>query len=289
VPTPAGWYPQVSSTYPFNTYWLSFLNPNTIFANGSASIPSAAFTQFSLNRNAVGGPKSTDKVLYSIGGYSYSQPGQNWPMFSSNANAQAFAQAVVSWKKNFLMDGFDLDWETASASATQIQAVYTFLTTIKSLDPTILITVEEAGYPQYMGAALISYALGINALSTLYNTVDYFNVMFYSTDPTTNALYWVQSSWQKSCTSWCALGTLVPSNKIILGLPGCCSQAATQASLKAQMCATGPDGLSYAGYMVWYVSSNSTPNIVYGGVCSGSEVCQMTPANAAANFALPSC
>ena len=287
VPMAADWYPKLGSNYPFDTYWLSFLNPNTIFTNGAAVTPSAAFTKFSSTRGVAGSPKATDKVLYSIGGYSYSQPDQVWSMFDSNANAIAFAKAVVSWKANYKMDGFDLDWETASATPTQVQAVYTFLTTIKSLDPNLIITVEEGGYPQFMGAALIQYANSIGQIATLMKTVDFFNVMYYSAE-SQNSLYWVQSSWQKDCTNWCALGFKVPSNKIILGLPGCCDAASTAASLKSQICSKGTDGLSYGGFMVWYTSSAVTPNIVYGGVCAGSLGCQM-PSGDSAKFTMPTC
>lgn len=290
VPTPAGWYPKIRSDYPFNTYWLSFLNPNTIFVDGATVAPSAAFTQFSLNRDKSDGPKSSDLVFYSIGGYSYSQTGNNWSMFDNDANAKAFAAAVVSWKKDYRMDGFDLDWEIGSwaLSQTQIQAIYTFITTVKQLDPTLLISVEEGGYPQFAGASVIAYADSNGLLSTLMNSVDYFNVMFYSVETPQNALYWVQSSWQKDCTTWCALGTQIPSEKIILGVPGCCDQASTQSTLKNELCAAGPDGKAYGGYMIWYVSSDSTPNIVYGGVCSGSLGCQMNPSNSA-YFSLPTC
>ena len=288
VPTPAGWYPKVRSTYPFNTYWLSFLNPNTIFVNGAAMNPSSAFTQFSMNRDVVGGPKSTDKVLYSIGGYSYSQPDQTWSMFDNNANAKVFAQAVVNWKKNYKMDGFDLDWESAFSSATQIAAVYTFITTVKALDPTLLITIEEAGYPQFTAALVIQYANANGLLKTLLDSVDYFNVMYYSVDSSQNSVYWVKNSWQKDCTNWCALGTTIPSSKIILGVPGCCDQASIQSTLKSELCTVGNDNQAFGGYMTWYISSDSTPNIVYGGVCTGSEGCQLSPANAA-YFATPSC
>lgn len=64
VPMPNGWFPKIRSTYPFNTYWLSFLNPNTIFQNGQTQAPPSSYTQFSLNRDLAGGPKSTDKVIY---------------------------------------------------------------------------------------------------------------------------------------------------------------------------------------------------------------------------------
>lgn len=290
VPMPEGWYPKVRSDYPFNTYWLSFLNPNTIFVNGKALEPSSAFTKFSLNRDGVGGPKSTDKVFYSIGGYTYSEAGNNWSMFDNDANAKAFAQAVVNWKKNYKMDGFDLDWEigTWALSQTQIQAIYTFLTTVKALDPTLLISVEEGGYPQFAGAAVISYAVANNLLTNLMNSVDYFNVMYYSVETAQNSLSWVKGSWQKDCSIWCALGTVIPSNKIVLGVPGCCDNASTQATLKSELCSTGNDGKPFAGYMIWYVSSDSTPNIVYGGVCSGSLGCQMNPSNSG-YFSLPTC
>jgi len=291
VPTPAGWYPKVRAGNPFNTYFLSFLNPNTMFTNGQVAKPSFAFTQFSSTRDVAGSPKSSDKVIYSIGGYSYSQSGQLWPMFDSNANAILFAQAVVSWKQLYKMDGFDLDWEAASwyLTSTQVQAIYTFISTLKTLDPTLILTVEEGGYPQFAGATVIQWANTNGKLTNLMSYVNYWNVMFYSTDPTQNSLYWAQSSWQKDCSSWCALGTKIPSNKILLGVPGCCDQASTQATLKSELCATGPDGLQYGGYHTWYISSDSTPNIAYGGVCSGSLGCQMNPANAATYFALPKC
>jgi hypothetical protein len=66
VPMPSGWFPKIRSSYPFNTYWLSFLNPNTIFKNGETQVPPAAYTQFSLNRDVEGGPKSSDKVIYRL-------------------------------------------------------------------------------------------------------------------------------------------------------------------------------------------------------------------------------
>ena len=279
VPMPAVWYPKVRSSYGFNTYWLSFLNPNTIFTNGQAHAPSSAFTQFSLNRGTQDGPKTTDKVIYSIGGYSYSQGGYSWSMFDSVANAQTFAKAVVQWKENYKMDGFDLDWETSSLSDTQKEAIFTFITTVKQLDPSLIITMEEAGYPQYATSLIIQYALAKGKIQTLINSVDAFNVMYYSADPSQNAMYWANNDWEKDCTNWCPLGTKIPSSKIILGVPGCCDQAPTSSIVKNFLCAKGNDGNSFAGFMIWYIGSDSTTKIEYQGSCSNSGGCQMPPDN----------
>ena len=212
-------------------------------------------------------------------------------MFDSDANAILFAKAVASWKKLYKMDGFDLDWEAASwiLSTTQVQAIYTFIATLKTLDPSLLLTVEEGGYPQFAGATVIQWANTNGKLANLMAAVDYWNVMYYSTETASNSLTWVKNSWQKDCTSWCALGTVIPSNKILLGVPGCCDLASTQATLKAELCTKGGDGLAYGGYHTWYISSDSTSKIAYGGVCPGSLGCEMSPGNAASYFATPTC
>lgn len=279
VPMPSGWSPKVRGGYSFNTYWLSFLNPNTIFTNGQANTPPQSFTSFSMNRDGTDGPKATDKVIYSIGGYSYSQGGYSWSMFDSVASAQTFARAVVQWKRDYKMDGFDIDWETAALSDTQKQAIYSFVTTAKQLDPSLIITMEEAGYPQYATALVIQYANSKGLLNSLLQSVDAFNVMYYSVDASQNSLYWVKNDWQKDCTNWCPLGTFIPSDKIVLGVPGCCDQGSTQNIVKSFSCAKGNDGKAFAGYMIWYIGSDTDPKIHYQGSCGGSGGCEMPPDN----------
>ena len=279
VSMPSGWTPKIRSEYSFNTYWLSFLNPKTIFSNGQANNPPSSFTQFSSNRDKVDGPKSSDKVIYSIGGYSYSQGGYSWSIFDSTENAITFAKAVVQWKNTYKMDGFDLDWETSSLSDTQKEAILTFINTVKQLDSSFIITMEEAGYPQYATSLVIQYANSKGQLSQLIQNVDAFNVMFYSTDQTQSALTWVKTDWQKDCTNWCPLGTIIPSRKIVLGVPGCCDQGPTSSIVKNFLCSKGNDGSSFAGFMIWYIGSDSTPKIEYQGSCGGSGGCEMIPDN----------
>ena len=48
IPMPSGWYPKIRSSYPFNTYFLSFINPNQIFSNNEPHDPPSSFTKFSL-------------------------------------------------------------------------------------------------------------------------------------------------------------------------------------------------------------------------------------------------
>jgi hypothetical protein len=100
---PSGWVPKVGKSYPFNVYWLSFISPNEVW---SSLQPPSSMMQFSKNRDGLGNAKSADKVIYSLGGYSYSTDGKyKWSMFDSKENAVTFAKAVVSWKKDYRMDG----------------------------------------------------------------------------------------------------------------------------------------------------------------------------------------
>lgn len=135
-------------------------------------------------------------------------------MFDNKNNAINFANAVLSWKQTYKVDGFDLDWETASLSDVQKEAILTFIFQIKQADPSFIITIEEAGYPQYAGALLIQYAHATNRLTQLIESVDAFNVMYYSVDAAQTAKYWVVNDWQKDCTNWCPLGTTIPSDKV---------------------------------------------------------------------------
>ena len=135
-------------------------------------------------------------------------------MFENNNNALNFAENVLSWKEKYKVDGFDLDWETSNLSDTQKEAILTFIFHIKKTDPSFIITMEEAGYPQFAAALLIQYAHSTNRLAQLINSVDAFNVMFYSVETSQDAKYWVVNDWQKDCTNWCPLGTSIPSNKV---------------------------------------------------------------------------
>ena len=279
VPMPPDWFPQVRSSSSFNTYWLSFLNPNTIFTNGEANTPPSSFTKFSLSRNEVGGPRTTDKVIYSIGGYSYSMGGYSWSMFDNNENAITFAKAVVQWKSAYHADGFDIDWESSSLTDVQKEAILTFITTVKQMDPSFIITMEEAGYPQYATALVIQYANSKGELNNLINNVDAFNVMFYSVDQSQNSMTWVKNDWQKDCTNWCPLGTSIPSSKIVLGVPGCCDQSPTSSIAENFLCSKGNDEGNYKGFMIWYIGSDSSAKIHYDGSCGGSGGCEMPPAD----------
>ena len=103
--------------------------------------------------------------------------------------------------------------------------------------------------------------------------------MYYSVDQSQNSIYWVQNDWQKDCTNWCPLGTFIPSNKIVLGVPGCCDLASTSAIVKNFRCSKGNDGDSYLGFMIWYIGSDSNQKIQYQGSCGGSGGCEMPPDN----------
>jgi hypothetical protein len=151
-----------------------------------------------------------------------------------------------------------------------MESILTFFITAKQLDPTIILTIEEAGYPQYALSLLTAYALKENRLSDLLSNIDLFNMMVYSASSGgQDAKYYAVNDWEKDCTNWCPLGTQLPAEKIVLGMPGCCSQSLTEGTVKNFM------NTGHAGTMVWYIPSDSDPKIAYQGTCESSGGCGM--------------
>ena len=136
------WTPQL---YPYqingsNVIFLTFIEPETM------AIP-PAMAYLSLNRDQQGCPTSQQKVIYSVGGYSYSQ--KSWSWLATQSQAESMAATVATWQSKYNVDGIDLDIESPAGSTdTSGNNLVAFARKLKQLNPNFIITQPVYGYPQ---------------------------------------------------------------------------------------------------------------------------------------------
>jgi len=96
---------------------------------------------------------SGTKIIYSIGGYGYSQD-SNWKnTFSSPDKARQLAAEVAKWTS----DGIDLDLEDPVGNDANLAAnIVEFARELKRLRPSFIITQPVFGYPQILSESLIT-------------------------------------------------------------------------------------------------------------------------------------
>eukprot|EP01123_Difflugia_compressa_P004511 TRINITY_DN15946_c0_g1_i1.p1 TRINITY_DN15946_c0_g1~~TRINITY_DN15946_c0_g1_i1.p1 ORF type:complete len:271 (+),score=46.33 TRINITY_DN15946_c0_g1_i1:27-839(+) len=110
-----------------------------------------AFVNFAKTRGSgnTGSIPSNTVIIFSVGGYSYSIQPNPWPWLSSPSAAIAMAQEVATWPSKYGCDGIDLDIETGAGDASDVGPnLLTFIRTLKSLNPSMIVTQPVFGYPQ---------------------------------------------------------------------------------------------------------------------------------------------
>lgn len=93
------------------------------------------------------------KIIYSIGGYAYSQDDGWKQVFGTADAAKALAAQVAGWTS----DGIDLDLEDPVGNDPNLAAnVVVFAQELKRLRPDFIITQPVFGYPAILSESLIT-------------------------------------------------------------------------------------------------------------------------------------
>lgn len=208
------------------------------------------------NARKSGQISSSTKIIYSLGGYSYSLDTNGWrKWFGSADSARQLAQQVSQWQ----CDGVDMDIEQgAGDDETMANNMVVFVQELKRLRPDFIVTQPVFGYPQIFSESLMTVK-SWNTQGASQNVADAVGIMVYTGS---QALQYVTQYTGAQCTQWwCALCnsakvdtpcTAVPTNAIFAGLGGDASQTDVTAVCSAQF-----NGKGIGGYMVWYASADN--------------------------------
>ena len=126
------------------------------------------------------------KIMYSIGGASYSERTNDWRQwFGSADSARKLASQVAStWKS----DGIDIDLEQGAMDDATISAnTVVFVAELRRLRPSFIITMAAYGYPQVYGESLLTVK-SWNHLGESADLLDAVGLMVYSGS---ESLQWV--------------------------------------------------------------------------------------------------
>ena len=127
-----------------NVIFLTFIDPTHM------TVP-PAFKRLADTRgtSASGALPQETKLIFSVGGYSYSMHPNPWPFLQSADAATAMAQQVARWADLYGADGIDLDIESGAGSAAGAgENMMVFVKALRKLAPNFIITQPVFGYPQ---------------------------------------------------------------------------------------------------------------------------------------------
>ena len=235
------WNPKISS-------WISQYNVVFFtFINSDMQIPPSF-----ENARKSGQIQAGTKIIYSIGGYAYSQDVNGWRnVLGTSDKAKQMASQVAKWE----VDGIDLDIEDPAGNDSDLaNNIVIFSQELKRLRPDFIITQPVFGYPQIYSESLIAVrSWDNNGVSQ--NAADAIGIMVYTGS---QSLQYVKNYTGEGCTQWwCALCAAakvslpcgkVPISSILAGIGGDASQADVNEVCKSR---------GIGGYMIWYASADN--------------------------------
>ena len=249
-------YLQPTITMGSNTVFFTFINPTTM------SVP-PAFTKLAKTRGASGTRSipSTTTILFSIGGESYSNSPNPWPFLTSAAAARDMAAQVATWPSVHGCDGIDFDIESGAGDNSAAGAnALVFFQTLRTLNPTMIITQPVFGYPQ-VASQIYVVNNGWTKNGTWLGGANAVGIMVYTGS---QALQYVKN-YDNATHQWQGfpIQVNVPSGSVFVGACGCGSTSdimtMVDACLEQQL----------GGIMVWYSSAmdaaTDKPAIQYSG------------------------
>lgn len=228
-----------------NVLWLAFVNP--------AKMPALPPAMQYVGQHR---PDPSQKVIASVGGEAYSDSGQ-WPWLASDEAAEAMAAQVVQWKKQYGIDGIDLDIEGNQPGPTAL----TFAKKCKELDPDFIVTQPVFGSPQVKEE---NYVVNQCFAKGAKSAVDKIGIMVYEG---TGSLQYV-SNYVNGSSKWQGFPVHVdvPSQKVMLGAGGQASVGTITTLAKAA------HAQDLGGIMVWYASVLDTATGKVGNQYSGGAM-----------------
>jgi len=190
-------------------------------------------------------PKDT-VIIFSVGGYSYSLKPNPWPFLASVQAAVTMGQEVATWPSKYGCDGIDLDIESGAGDANGVGAnLMTFIKTIKSLNPGMIITQPVYGYPQVAAENyVVNQSWDVNGKYT--GGADAVGIMVYQGS---ESLMYVKN-YAQGAHQWQGFPITVDvaPGAILCGLGG------TASSGDINTVATAVKSQNLGGIMVWFAS-----------------------------------
>jgi hypothetical protein len=219
---------------------LTFINPDLM-----PNVPPAMANLAKCRGSGTAGcPPAGTRVIFSIGGYSYSL--KKWPWLASVSAAESMAAEVASWDTKYGCDGVDLDIEEGAGSgSTAANALVAFAKKLHSLNPSMIITQPVYGYPQVDAEnAIVNAAFTADGKSVGF--VDSVGIMVYSD---LNSLIYVKD-YENGTSQWVGFPITVdvPSTCILTGIQG------NAASSPITQMASAINSGDLGGIMVWFAS-----------------------------------
>lgn len=159
------WSPKITSWInQFNVVFFTFINSDMV-------VPPAFENARTSGQIATG-----TKIIYSIGGYSYSMDTAGWKRWFGNSDsAKQLAAQVAHWK----CDGIDLDIEDGAGNDGDVASgIVVFAQELRRLRPTFIITQPVFGYPQVYSESLMTVH-SWNAQGASQNLADAVGIMIY--------------------------------------------------------------------------------------------------------------
>jgi len=127
-----------------NVVFFTFINPKSM-------VVPPAFVNLAKTRGngGSGSIPSNTVIMFSVGGYTYSNSPNPWPFLASADAATQMAKEVATWPQKYGCDGIDLDIETGAGDAANVGPnLMTFIQVLKQTNPGMIITQPVFGYPQ---------------------------------------------------------------------------------------------------------------------------------------------
>ena len=224
-----------------NVLFFTFINPETMKV--PKSFQTLAATRSSSEPGSV--PINT-KIIFAIGGYSYSIHPNPWEWLTSQDKAEEMADIVATWPDLYGCDGIDLDIESGAGDKKDAgrNMVY-FIRRLRQLQPTIIIGQPTYGYPQ-VDAENYVISEGFNVDASSNNLIDSVGLMVYEG---TQSLNYVKN-YAEATSQWegFPITSNIPYHAILLGCKGSSPPA------DIDTLATGALRQNLLGIMVWYAS-----------------------------------
>lgn len=239
-----------------NVLFFTFIHPGTM------KVP-PAFVNFAKQRGtrANGAIPADTKIIFAIGGYSYSMSPNPWSWLTSPEAATAMAKEVATWPAKYGCDGIDLDIESGAGDAPNVGPnLITFIKVLKQTNPSMIVSQPVFGYPQVAAENyVVNYSWDVNGKKL--GLADSIGLMVYEG---TQALQYVKN-YAQGTQQWQGfpITVNVATSDIILGAGGQASSSdilALASAVKSQ---------NLGGIMVWYASVIDTktgkPAFQYNG------------------------
>ena len=224
-----------------NVLFFTFINPESMKV--PISFKNLASTKGSELAGSV--PAST-KIIFSIGGYSYSQDPNPWEWLTTKEKAESMAEVVATWKDLYGCDGIDLDIEEGAGQQEEAgRNMAHFVRRLRDLQPNLIINQPTYGYPQIPAQIdVINESYNLDRSSN--NLVDSVGIMTYEG---TESLLYIKN-FADASNQWPGFPITcnTPYNVVLVGCKG------TNNATDIETLANESLNQDLLGVMVWYAS-----------------------------------